>query len=192
MSTSALLERAARLRVLSITAGLVLGMAAGAWLPESAHAAEPVRQAAPKAKAKAKIKKKKKAAPAAAAAAATPVLAALPEAMADQLAAAERVLFGRYDCEFGKTLVVDRNDKNPGYINLTLAKDNWVMKPVLSSTGAIRLEDVRGQTLLLQILTKSMLMNVKSGQRMVDGCVHEVQRAAEEELLRNPPPKFLQ
>lgn len=197
IASSSLLERAGRVRLVSITAGVVLGMAAGAWLPDTAHAAEPAQQvAAVSKKAKAKAgktrKSKSRAAAAAAAIAATPVLAHLPEAMADQMAAAERVLFGRYECEFGKTLLIDRNDKNPGYINLTLAKDSWVMKPVQSSTGAIRLEDVRGHILLLQILTKSMLMNVRSGQRMVDGCVHEVQRAAVEDLQRNPQPAFLQ
>ena len=36
------------------------------------------------------------------------------------------------------------------------------MKPVLSSTGAIRLEDVRGETLMVQIASKSMLLNVKT------------------------------
>ena len=52
------------------------------------------------------------------------------------------------------------------------------MKPVLSSTGALRLEDVKGQTLLLQIANKSMLMDQKAGRRVVDGCVHEKQKAA--------------
>ena len=52
------------------------------------------------------------------------------------------------------------------------------MKPVLSSTGALRLEDVRGRMLMLQIANKSMLMDAQIGQRLVDGCVHEKQRAA--------------
>ena len=47
------------------------------------------------------------------------------------------------------------------------------MKPVLSSTGAVRLEDVEPNTLLVQILTKSMLMDQKAGRRLVDGCTHE-------------------
>ena len=50
------------------------------------------------------------------------------------------------------------------------------MKPVLSSTGAIRLEDVRGETLMVQIASKSMLLNVKSAQRIVDDCVSPKQR----------------
>jgi len=111
----------------------------------------------------------------------------LPDATDEQMQAADRVLIGRYECEFGKTVSIDRNDTNKGYFNLKLAKQSWVMKPVQSSTGAIRLEDVKGATLLIQILTKSMLMDVKAGHRMVDGCVHEVQRAAEAELAKQPP-----
>ena len=51
------------------------------------------------------------------------------------------------------------------------------MKPVISSTGALRLEDVRAETLFIQIRNKSMLMNQKTGQRLVDGCVHPKQQA---------------
>ena len=50
------------------------------------------------------------------------------------------------------------------------------MKPVLSSTGALRLEDVKGRMLMLQIANKSMLLDTQVGQRIVDGCVHEKQR----------------
>ena len=45
-------------------------------------------------------------------------------------------------------------------------------------TGALRLEDVRGETLFIQIRNKSMLMNQKSGQRLVDDCVHPSQLQA--------------
>ena len=51
----------------------------------------------------------------------------------------------------------------------------WVrdrlMRPVLSTTGAVRLEDVKGETLMVQIATKSMLLNVKTARRIVDECV---------------------
>jgi hypothetical protein len=50
------------------------------------------------------------------------------------------------------------------------------MKPVLSSTGAIRLEDVHGQTLMVQIASKSMLLDVKAGKRLVDECICPKQR----------------
>ena len=50
------------------------------------------------------------------------------------------------------------------------------MKPVLSSTGAIRLEDVKGGALMVQIASKSMLLNTKTAQRIVDDCVNPKQR----------------
>ncbi len=70
------------------------------------------------------------------------------------------------------------NPKFPGYVDVNYQKKVFTMKPVSSSTGALRLEDVKGNTLLLQIANKSMLMDVKAGKRLVDGCVHEKQRAA--------------
>jgi len=115
-----------------------------------------------------------------------------PAAASDeQKAAAERVLYGKYQCDGGKFITVSRDTANAGYVKLDLAKQSWTMKPVLSSTGAVRLEDVKGNTLLLQILTKSMLMDTKSQRRLVDGCAHETQKAAEEELKKNPRPSTM-
>lgn len=158
-------QRHRRIRAWALSAGMVLGMFAATFGPQLAHAA-----------------RTKAAKPAQA-----DKFAKLPEADEAQIQAADRVLIGRYECEFGKRVSVDRNDTNKAYFNLKLDKKSWVMKPVASSTGAIRLEDVKGDTLLIQILTKSMLMDVKAGRRMVDGCVHEVQRAAEAELAKQPP-----
>jgi hypothetical protein len=160
-------QRYQRIRTLALSAGLVIGMVAGTVGPQLAQAA--AIKTAKRAPAKAEK------------------FVPLPEATPEQMQAADRVLIGRYECEFGKQIAIDRNDTNKGYFNLKLAKQSWVMKPVQSSTGAIRLEDVKGNTLLIQILTKSMLMDVKAGHRMVDGCVHEVQRAAEAELAKQPP-----
>lgn len=162
-----------RIRTLAMSFGLALGMAAGAYAPQMA-------QAASKASAKVRHIKKQDKGP--------ETITALPPADADQLAAMDRVLYGDYPCEFGKTVTITRSRMNNGYVTLNLAQQSWVMKPVASSTGAIRLEDVKGQTLMLQILTKSMLLDVQSGHRLVDGCVHAVQKAAEEELRQNPIP----
>ena len=93
-------------------------------------------------------------------------------------AAADRTLLGEYQCEFSQSIDVSMNPKSNGYVDVKHQKQVWTMKPVLSSTGALRLEDVKGQTLLLQIANKSMLMDQKAGRRVVDGCVHEKQKAA--------------
>ena len=102
----------------------------------------------------------------------------LPAADQAQLDAAERTHFGIYECDFKQTIDVGMNAKAPGYVDVKFKAKTYTMKPTMSSTGALRLEDVTGRTLLLQIANKSMLMDVKAGQRLVDDCVHEKQRAA--------------
>ncbi|MCE4556169.1 hypothetical protein [Pelomonas cellulosilytica] len=101
-----------------------------------------------------------------------PVLADADEA---QLAASERAYLGDYNCEFKQTVHIDKHAKAPGYITVAWQKQNITMKPVLSSTGALRLEDVTGRTLMIQIANKSMLLDTKIGQRLVDDCVHPEQ-----------------
>ncbi len=107
-----------------------------------------------------------------------------PPASKEQIEAAERTLFGDYECEFNQSINVSLDAKAAGYVDVKHLKKSYTMRPVISSTGALRLEDVRGQTLLLQIANKSMLMDVKAGKRIVDSCVHESQR----EFMKNATP----
>jgi hypothetical protein len=102
----------------------------------------------------------------------------LPPAPGEQIAAASMTHFGDYECEFDQKINVDLNKKFDGYVEVHHLKSTWIMKPVLSQTGALRLEDVRGRMLMLQIANKSMLMDTQVGQRVVDNCVHEKQREA--------------
>lgn len=95
---------------------------------------------------------------------------------AEQVDAAGRVYYGAYDCEFKQTVDIAESPKYPSYVDVHHGKATYLMKPVLSSTGAIRLEDVRGETLMVQISSKSMLLNVKTAQRIVDDCVSPKQR----------------
>ncbi|WP_286743360.1 hypothetical protein [Aquabacterium sp. UBA2148] len=171
MNASTLARRTQRIRTLALSAGLVIGMAAAAIAPQLVHASSAVKAS------KSVIK-----------GAAQPVEQPLQLAAAtpEQMAAQERVLTGSYNCEFGQHIVVRHNEANPGYVDLTLGKQKWLMKPVLSATGATRLEDVRGQALLVQILTKSMVLDTRTGKRLVDACVHEVQRKAEADLAAQP------
>ncbi|WP_422015524.1 hypothetical protein [Roseateles sp.] len=101
-----------------------------------------------------------------------PVLADADEA---QLAAAERAYLGDYVCEFKETVHIEKHPKTAGYIDIRWQKYRFTMKPVLSSTGALRLEDVTGRTLMIQIANKSMLLDTKIGQRILDDCVHPEQ-----------------
>jgi hypothetical protein len=113
--------------------------------------------------------------------------APLPAADEAQLAAAQRAYQGVYACEFNQTLDIAPNAKNAGYLDVKWKKDVFTMKPVLSSTGALRLEDVRGQTLMVQIANKSMLMDTRVGQRLVDDCQSAEQRAAVAAAKLAPP-----
>jgi hypothetical protein len=105
-----------------------------------------------------------------------PPAAPLPEATPEQLSAAQLVYYGHYECEFKQVIDIASNSKNAGYVDVKHGKADYLMKPVLSSTGAVRLEDVKGETLMVQIANKSMLMNVKAGHRIVDECVSPQQR----------------
>ena len=98
------------------------------------------------------------------------------DASPDQVKAAELVFYGSYDCEFNQNVSVVQSTKHPAYADVKFGHSSWLMKPVLSSTGAIRLEDVHGQTLMVQIASKSMLLDVKAGKRLVDECICPKQR----------------
>lgn len=143
---------------------VVLG---GTALPSLAADAPPTAvsqragKAAPKAATKAKVAPKK----------ALPAELPPEPANDEQRGAAERVYYGQYQCEFKQVVQISPSEQHPAYVDLRFAKSTYLMKPVLSSTGAIRLEDVKGQTLMVQIASKSMLLNVQTGRRMVDECL---------------------
>jgi hypothetical protein len=113
--------------------------------------------------------------------------APLAEADEAQLAAFQRAYQGTFACEFNQSLDIGANAKHAGYLDVKWKKDVFTMKPVLSSTGALRLEDVKGQTLMVQIANKSMLMDTKVGQRLVDECQSAEQRDAVAAAKLNPP-----
>jgi hypothetical protein len=116
-----------------------------------------------------------------------PVLVEADEA---QVAASERAYLGNYACEFKESVHIEKHPKVAGYIDVLWQKHRFTMKPVLSSTGALRLEDVTGRTLMIQIANKSMLLDTKIGQRLLDDCVHPEQEklmaAAKAAKLHDP------
>jgi hypothetical protein len=147
----------------SLVVALCLALAAG---PVLAQTAKPATKPAKSARKPAP----KPAAPVA------PVEAPLPAASDEQKAAATIAHLGDYACEFDQTVSVLAHTKADGYLDVRHKTSTWVMKPVLSSTGALRLEDVKGRLLMIQIANKSMLMDTQLGQRLVDGCMHDRQR----------------
>ena len=95
-----------------------------------------------------------------------------------QLAIAGRVLTGKADCEFNQQVDVTRIDDKPGHFRVGFKNVSYTMVPEETTTGAVRLEDKRAGVVWLQIPAKSMLMNHKIGQRMVDACTQTEQRVA--------------
>jgi hypothetical protein len=145
----------------SLVLALCLALAAGPALaqtsPPATKPAKPIKAA-----------KKPAAKPA-------PVEAPLPPASDEQKAAATLALLGDYACEFDQSVSVLASAKAEGYLDVRHKASTWVMKPILSSTGALRLEDMKGRFLMIQIANKSMLMDTQLGQRLVDGCQHAKQ-----------------
>jgi hypothetical protein len=119
----------------------------------------------------------KKPAPKAKGAAAPVAAAAAVTLSASQLETAKRVNTGKADCELNQQVSVDPIDGKPGMFKVGHKNQSYTMVPEDTTTGAVRLEDKKNGVMWLQIGTKSMLMNSKVGQRMVDNCVHPSQKS---------------
>ena len=119
--------------------------------------------------------------------AAAPREVKLLEATPDQEKAAELVYYGVYECEFNQSVNILASTTHHFYVDVKHGKTTWLMKPVLSTTGAVRLEDVKGRTLMVQIASKSMLLNVKTRHRIVDACVSARQRELLEATKASKP-----
>ncbi len=124
-------------------------------------------------KARAAARKATTAAGAAAAAAAAAAAPPLDLASDEQRHAYSLAHIGDYQCEFQRMIRVLAHPKHEGYVDLHFDKQVVTARPVLSSTGAVRLEDVKGRYLMVQIAFKSMLMDTKIGQRVADDCQHD-------------------
>jgi hypothetical protein len=159
----------------SLALVLIAPLALALSLPVDAQPAAPAK---PASKAAAKPAPKK-------AATAAPVEAPLPAASDEQKAAASLTHLGDYACEFDQTVNIQMDGGHDGYVAVHHKAQHWTMKPVLSSTGALRLEDVKGRMLMIQIANKSMLMDTQIGQRLVDGC----QSAQQREFARTMEPQ---
>jgi hypothetical protein len=94
----------------------------------------------------------------------------------DQLNTADRVLVGQSRCEFDQSVNVAAVPGQKGWFNVEFKGKSYLMAPEATTTGAVRLEDKKNGMMWLQIANKSMLMNSKIGQRMVDNCVHPSQK----------------
>ena len=78
-----------------------------------------------------------------------PAQPSLPQALPEQIDAAGRVYYGAYECEFNQSVTIAKSEKHAAYVDVRSGKSTWLMKPVLSKTGVVRLEDVKGETLMV-------------------------------------------
>ena len=104
---------------------------------------------------------------------------------------AQHVYVGRMPCELGAAVNLSRDRAAPGYFNVNGKGFRYRMKPVATSTGAIRLEDTKAGAVWLQLANKSMLMDQKNGRRLADECAHPDQMAYAKEMVINPPPSLI-
>jgi hypothetical protein len=103
----------------------------------------------------------------------------------------ENIAVGRVLCELDGVVNITRDEKNAGYFWLEFGKQKFHMAPVVTSTGAVRLEDAVLGAVWLQLGNKSMLMNQKIGKRLTDACINEAQFRVAQELERNPQASLL-
>jgi hypothetical protein len=97
---------------------------------------------------------------------------------ANQLDIAARVLTGKADCEYNQSVDVDAIAEHPGMFKVRFKEVSYVMVPEETTTGAVRLTDKKAGVVWLQIPAKSMLLNSRAGQRLVDRCTQSEQRTA--------------
>ena len=105
---------------------------------------------------------------------------------------AERVHVGHLPCELGASVSMTADANAPGYFNLQGKGYKYRMRPVATSTGAIRLEDEKAGAVWLQLANKSMLMDQKNGRRLADECAHPDQVAFANDMKVNPPPALIE
>ena len=173
---------------------LSMPLALGAAEPSKTAPSAPTHAKPKKAPAKVahKAKKVAPAAAAAAAAVAVPAAAALSLPADDpRQATVEQVHTGRMQCELGVHVNVQADPNTAGGFILHMRSQTYHMTPVVSSTGAVRLEDPKVGAMWLQLANKSMLMNTKLGQRLADECQSPAQLAVAEQMKHNPPPSLL-
>jgi hypothetical protein len=100
---------------------------------------------------------------------AKPAAAPAPLSQA-QLDAAGRVMVGTAQCAENHQVQVAAAAGQPGYFKLTTGKTSYTLAPEPTSSGAVRLEDKKSGMVWIQIPAKSMLMDAKRGQRVLDAC----------------------
>jgi hypothetical protein len=110
---------------------------------------------------------------------------------AEQLAIAERVQVGTSQCELAVVVTLRADAHTAGRFVLESGRKRYMLDPIVTSTGAVRLEELSSGAVWLQLANKSMLMNQKLGQRIADDCMNPQQLLVAQSLVKSPAPHLL-
>ena len=105
-------------------------------------------------------------------------------------ATAALVHVGSKTCAMGRSVRIEADAQEPGFFHLSLEQQRYRLRPVETSTGAIRLEDRAQGVVWLQLANKSILLNQRQGRRLLDDCANAVQQAVAAAMQRNPGPSL--
>jgi len=105
---------------------------------------------------------------------------------ATQLAIADKVFTGKIPCELGASVTLAPDIRSAGRFVLALGREQYLMEPVVTSTGAVRLEDSVSGSVWIQVPNKSMLMNQKMGKRLAGECMHPEQLLVAKAMALSP------
>lgn len=154
-----------RILTLAVLASACLTVLAGTAAEKPAH---PTAQGAPKLqKPKVPVPSKSR-----------PQAIDTAELTTEQMELASRVLVGHIDCAQGVQITLTPDVPVQGKFLLETAQSHFIMHPVATSTGAIRLESFWAGAVWIQVANKSMLVSDLDGSRLADDCLHPEQAVA--------------
>jgi hypothetical protein len=102
------------------------------------------------------------------------------------VALAEQVHVGQLPCELGQFVILMADEKSPGRFYMHHLRQTYHLTPVMSRTGALRLEDEKQGAVWIQLANKSMLM------RLADECQSPVQATVAQAMKLAPPVHLLE
>lgn len=108
-----------------------------------------------------------------------------------QAAIVPNVYTGQQACEAGVSVTLTPDASASGYFNVAVKNRIYHMYPVVTLSGAVRLEDPKEGTIWLQMSNKSMMMNQKTGSRLADDCINPAQAAVALAMKNNATPGLL-
>ena len=83
---------------------------------------------------------------------------------------ATQLVTGDFNCELGNKVELRMDGRATDGATLVWKGNSYMMNPVGTTTGAVRLENKSEGLVWIQIPAKSMLLNSKIGQQLANGC----------------------